>query len=104
MNLKKIMKQQKTKREVLANQLQIPKATLDNYIAERRQPDINTLIKLADFYNTSIDYIVGRETRLINLDALEPEISAVIEKIINMDTVQKAQTLNFVNAITMFNS
>lgn len=104
MNLEKLRKSLKLTQEEVARMLDLQKQTYQNYELSKRQPDINTLIKLADFYNTSIDYIVGRETRLINLDALEPEISNVIEKIINMNTVQKAQTLNFVNAITMFNA
>ena len=55
MKLKELMKKTKTKRETLSNELQIPKATLDNYIAERRQPDIETIKKLAKYFNVTLD-------------------------------------------------
>ena len=38
----------------------IDQKTLSNYETEKTNPDSYSLIKLADFYKTSIDYIVGR--------------------------------------------
>ena len=38
----------------------IDQKTLSNYETGKTNPDSYSLIKLADFYNTSIDYIVGR--------------------------------------------
>lgn len=61
MRLKELMKKTKTKRETMANVLQIPKATLDNYIAERRQPDIETIKKIANYFNVSLDYLLNLE-------------------------------------------
>ena len=58
MKLKELMKKTKTKRETLSNELQIPKATLDNYIAERRQPDIETIKKIAKYFKVSLDYLL----------------------------------------------
>ena len=66
------------------------------------EPDIKTLCKLADFYHVSIDELVGRNTDIINLNTLEPEVSTLIKKIIKMNNIQKAQTINFVGALTMF--
>lgn len=45
------------------------------------QPKIETLIKMADFFHTTIDYIVGRETK--ELTPQEKEILAMAAKIIN---------------------
>jgi len=44
----------------LANKINISRASLSHYEAGRRDPDTSTLEKLADFFNVSIDYLVGR--------------------------------------------
>lgn len=38
----------------------ITDATLSNYENEKREPNIKTLIALADYFDVSIDYLVGR--------------------------------------------
>lgn len=50
---------QKTQEEV-AKQLNLQKQTYQNYELKKREPSIETLIKLADYYNVSLDYMVGR--------------------------------------------
>ena len=102
MRLKEIRKQNNYTQQQIANQLQISQVTYCNYELENREPDINTLIKLANLYHTTIDELVGRNTDMINLNTLEPEISTLIKKIIKMNETQKAQTINFVGALTMF--
>lgn len=48
-----------TKRD-LANKLGIKYTTYNNYEIGRNEPTIDTLCKLADYYNVSLDYLVGR--------------------------------------------
>ena len=38
----------------------IDQKTLSNYETGKTRPDSESLIKLADFFNVSIDYLVGR--------------------------------------------
>lgn len=38
----------------------IDQKTLSNYETERTRPDSEALIRLADFFGVSIDYLVGR--------------------------------------------
>lgn len=55
--------------EEVANRLKISRAALSHYETNRREPDYETLRKFADFYNVSIDYILGRTfDRTQNLD------------------------------------
>lgn len=62
MNLQKIRKEvNKTQLEV-AKQLFIDPTTMCNYEKGKSEPNIDTLIKLADYYNVSMDYLVGRES------------------------------------------
>lgn len=44
----------------LSKRLNISRATYAQYEIGRREPDIETIQKLASFFNVSIDYIVGR--------------------------------------------
>lgn len=78
MKLKELMKKTKTKRETLANFLQIPKATLDNYIAERRQPDIETIKKIANYFNVSLDYLLNLEKTTSVTDKQQLELIQII--------------------------
>jgi transcriptional regulator with XRE-family HTH domain len=44
----------------------IDQKTLSNYETEKTNPDSYSLIKLANFYKTSIDYIVGRTDTMLS--------------------------------------
>lgn len=66
----------------VANETGIDQKTLSNYETGKTNPDSYALIKLADFYNVSIDYIVGR----IDIDftsSQRQEINRCIESITN---------------------
>lgn len=40
--------------------LGIPQNSISRFETETRRPDYYTLIQLADYFNVSIDYLVGR--------------------------------------------
>lgn len=44
----------------LAERLGMTRGQLANYEQGKRQPDQETLVKLADFFDVSIDYLLGR--------------------------------------------
>lgn len=46
--------------EDLANKLGISRASLSHYETSRREPDYDTINKIASFFKVSIDYLVGR--------------------------------------------
>ena len=50
----------------LAKALNVSKQTISNWENGKRNPDLDTLIKLADFYEVSLDYLVGREKEINN--------------------------------------
>lgn len=55
----------------------IDQKTLSNYETGKTNPDSQSLIKLADFYNVSIDYLVGR----VQMDVYGEERKQVHEAI-----------------------
>lgn len=44
----------------VADALGMLKGTIGNLEHDRKNPSVETLIELADFYDVSIDYLVGR--------------------------------------------
>lgn len=62
------VKLKKTKREI-ANDLRIEESTYGKYELGKRQPDIGMLDKLADYFDCTADYLLGRtnstETKVI---------------------------------------
>lgn len=76
--------------------LGLPMSTYNGYLVGNRQPDIDTLCKLADFYHCSLDELCGRETQLINLNAIKPTKAKLIEKILSMNELQELRTTAYV--------
>lgn len=58
MNLEKIRKLKNFSQQEVANVLKISQGSYCNYEKGKRQPDINTLIKLSDLFNVSLDALV----------------------------------------------
>ncbi|TDG00287.1 helix-turn-helix domain-containing protein [Paenibacillus piri] len=46
--------------EELSKKLGITRASLSHYENNRREPDYDTIVKIANLFNVSIDYLVGR--------------------------------------------
>ncbi|ELK47749.1 UNVERIFIED_CONTAM: helix-turn-helix transcriptional regulator [Halobacillus marinus] len=58
--LTELRKQKKWTMQETADQLGIAKSTYAGYESGYRQPSLDSLIKLADIMNTSIDYLLNR--------------------------------------------
>lgn len=65
MNIRERLKELRADKRVLqsqiAKELKIPEATYSNWEQGRSEPDIANLIKLAFYFDVSIDYLVGKE-------------------------------------------
>lgn len=46
--------------EIVANHLNINRATLSAYETNTNEPNLDTLVAIADFFNVSCDYILRR--------------------------------------------
>jgi len=58
--IKELREYTETKQETLAKFLDVKQTTYSKYELGKINIPIEALMKLADFYNTSVDYIVGR--------------------------------------------
>ena len=50
-------------RKSFAEKLKIPETTLRNYEKNEREPTASVLVQMANFYDVSLDYLVGRSDR-----------------------------------------
>jgi len=61
MKLTEIRKQANKSQKDISEYLKVARSTYNGYELEKSEPNIDTLIKLADYYNVSLDYLIGRE-------------------------------------------
>lgn len=60
MRLKKLREQKKLNQTELANLLEVSNGSISKWERGDRQPDYETLEKIADTFNVTIDYLLGR--------------------------------------------
>lgn len=60
MNLRNLRKTNKKNQNEVSRDLNITRVTYGRYESGETEPTIETLCKLADYYNVSLDYLVGR--------------------------------------------
>jgi transcriptional regulator with XRE-family HTH domain len=80
--IKSLRKEKKYSQLELAKLLNVSQSTIAYYEKEQKQPSHDTLTKLADIFNVTVDYLLGRtdikytntENKLIHEMDLTPEI------------------------------
>ena len=60
MRLKELRKKKNISQLRLATELNTTQNTISRYETGEREPGIDELIKIADYFNVSVDYLVGR--------------------------------------------
>ncbi|MFB9326968.1 helix-turn-helix domain-containing protein [Paenibacillus aurantiacus] len=58
--LKKLRERKKLSQKELAERFNLSQSTIAYYETNKKQPSQSTLQKFADFYETSVDYLLGR--------------------------------------------
>lgn len=72
----------------IAYRLNVARSTYTNWEAGRAEPDLKTLIDIANIYNVSLDNLVGREYRM------PPQFEVILDQISNLDTEPQKKALN----------
>ena len=90
-NLIKLRKERGLTNEELGNILGVSKSRYNNWEIERAEPNIEFLIKLADFFCVSIDYLVGHHasTPAPMGESLDTEEKELIKYYRGMSNVSK---------------
>lgn len=67
----------------LAKMLSVTKQTVSNWENNNIQPSVDMLVKIADCFSVSTDFLLGRENRLyIEVDGLSQKEVAHIQQIV----------------------
>ena len=93
-NLKKLREEVKISQKQLAEFIGVSQQSINKYENHNIEPDIETMIRIADYFNTSVDYLIGHtdlrrkieETQPYDLNANECQI---IDRYRKLSTTQK---------------
>lgn len=95
-NLAKLRKEKKIKQSEMADYLTVSKPTYCHYETGRYEPDIKTLLKLADYFGCSVDYLLDHKTeasfQMLNFSPVQQK---TIELMKQMNTDQSQQLFNY---------
>ena len=94
-NLKKLREDASISQKALADAIGVSQQSVNKYENHNIEPDIETLIRIADFFDTSVDYLIGhtsvrRRIEEVRVYELNDHESQVIEQYRTLTTKQKA--------------
>ena len=98
MNLKELRKIKKISQDEVAKLLNVSQKTYCNYESGYTEPTIDTLCKLADMYQVSLDYLVGRKFGY-ELGTLDESTLSMIKMYQALTEVNKAKAVAFVSGL-----
>lgn len=102
LRIRSLRDSQNLTQKMLAEKLKISNQNLSNYERGFRQPDYETLEKIADFFEVSTDYLLGRtEKKEKTPDAL-PNLSSKEERDIARDLEKTLEDLDNSEEALMF--
>ncbi len=87
--LRKLRKANSLTQEQVASYLNVAKSTISQYENNINEPDIETIVKLADWYGVTLDHMLGRE--LYPLPANEQEQSPLLRERLSVDELEYLQ-------------
>lgn len=93
-----------------ANKLGLSKQTINNWENERRTPDPNTVVAIADLFGVSTDYLLGKESKVVTQkhltnvnnrikEDLGEDVEVMFRDITSFDDAEKEELKNFINFI-----
>lgn len=70
--LKELRQKKKISQQQLADIIGVSQQSVNKYENHNVEPDISLLIELADFFNTSVDYLIGHSEINRKYEAVSP--------------------------------
>jgi len=78
--IKSLREEKKITQQELAQYLGVSQKTISNYEKEERSPDPETLRKIADYFDVTVDYLLGRSNNRKLTRRDERDIEKIIEE------------------------
>ena len=94
-NLKKLREDASISQKAVADAIGVSQQSVNKYENHNIEPDIETLIRIADFFETSVDYLIGhttvrRKIEEVHVFELNDRESKVMEQYRSLTAKQKA--------------
>ena len=94
-NLKKLREDASISQKAVADAIGVSQQSVNKYENHNIEPDIETLIRIADFFETSVDYLIGhttvrRKIEEVHVFELNDRESKVMEQYRSLTSKQKA--------------
>ena len=74
-NLKTLREEYGISQKSLADEIGVSQQSINKYENHNIEPDISTLIRIANYFDTSIDFIVGHTKTRSNYDISDSQLS-----------------------------
>jgi transcriptional regulator with XRE-family HTH domain len=75
LRLRELREQSSILQKDLSAELKIGISTLSQYETNKREPDIQTILRIADYFNVSVDYLLGKtDEPKPNIVKYDPEL------------------------------
>lgn len=103
-NIKELRKQRDILQTKLALDLNLTQEAISSYETERVTPSADVLIKLADYFNTNIDYLLCRTTYNLPIADIKPstindEQFKLLTKINKLSETNIAKVEGYIDAL-----
>ncbi len=79
--IKLLRKEQEITQEQLADYLNVSRQSITGYENDGVEPSLNVLIKIADRFNVSLDYLLGRTEEKHNVNLLDECTKEILIKV-----------------------
>lgn len=104
LRLREIREARNVTQRQLAKAIKVSNTTVSNWEAGVRQPDLETAIKIADFFEVSLDFLLGRnfKNRLYNQDSYifrKDQIFPIFHKILKVEDKYLPNLEAFIDAL-----
>jgi len=82
--IKLLRNEQGMTQEQLGDYLNLSRSSVKGYENDGVEPSLSVLVKLADIFNVSLDYLLGRTKEKHNLNLLETNTKEFLLKVIEL--------------------
>lgn len=103
-NIKKLREKRDITQVRLSTAINVSQETISAYESGKSMPSAETLVRIADFLNTSTDYLLGRisnDSSLIQImnDKVEEDINELLSNYVRLSNDKKKDLIWFSNVL-----
>jgi len=107
--LKELRSEKSISSEQLAEALALSKSIIWSYELNKKEPNNTHLIKIADYFQVTVDYLLDRENMMLNINLQNPMDDIINKYIITIDNVQLSkdellESIAYIKAKRIMNS